>query len=55
MSREQINHENTMARFPDGTLDRIKDVLRDGEKQSDFIREAVETLLKKREKKGKRK
>ena len=34
-----------MARFPDGTLVRVKAVLRDGENQADFIREAVELEL----------
>lgn len=39
-----------MARFRDGTLDRVKAVLRGNEKQSDFIRDAVEAELTKREK-----
>lgn len=51
MSRTQINFEHTMARFPKGTLKRIKAVLQDGELQSDFIREAVKAALKKRERK----
>jgi predicted DNA-binding protein len=55
MGREQINHEQMMARFPEGTLERIEAVLEDGEGKAAFIREAVETLLKKREKKGRRK
>jgi len=38
-----------MARFGDGTLDRIKAVLAPREKQSDFIREAVERELERRE------
>lgn len=38
-----------MARFPEGTLGRIKAVLRDGENQSDFMREAVELELRRRE------
>src|SRR3546814_8777326 len=38
--RPRINAEKTMARFPEGTLGRIKAVLRDGENQSDFMREA---------------
>ena len=49
VGRRQINHEKTMARFPEGTLDRIKAVLEDGEPQSEFIREAVERELKRRE------
>lgn len=40
-----------MARFPEGTLDRIADALKPGETKASFIREAVEALLKKRERK----
>ena len=49
VGRHRINGEQTMARFPDGTLERIKGVLMEGEKQSDFIRLAVERELEKRE------
>lgn len=49
MGRKQINHEQTPARFPEGTLARIDAVLDDGEKRSDLIREAVERELKRRE------
>jgi len=38
-----------MARFPKGTLDRIKTALRKGESQADFVREAVELELRRRE------
>lgn len=51
MGRKQINEENTMARFPAGTLARIKTVLEDGEAQADLIRKAVERELKRRERK----
>lgn len=51
VGRPKINDENTMARFPEGTLARIKAALDEGEKQSDFIREAVEKELKRRERK----
>ncbi|WP_443021591.1 YlcI/YnfO family protein [Sphingobium sp. AntQ-1] len=47
--RPRINGEKTMARFPDGTLGRIKAVLREGENQSDFLRDAVELELRRRE------
>src|SRR3546814_9329352 len=47
--RPRINAEKTMARFPEGTLGRIKAVLRDGENQSDFMREAVELELRSEE------
>ena len=51
--RPQINEEQTPARFPGGTLDRIDRVLdpETNEKRSDFIREAVEKELNRREKK----
>ena len=51
VGRKQINGEQTMARFRPGTLDRIKAVLREGEPQSSFIRDAVEAELDRREKK----
>ena len=38
-----------MARFPEGTLGRVKAVLGDGEKQSDFIRKAVEAEIERRQ------
>lgn len=49
MGRHRINGEQTMARFRDGTLERIKAVLRGGEKQADFIRGAVEREIARRE------
>lgn len=48
MGRKQINHEQTPARFPEGTLERIDAALDEGEKRSDLIREAVERELKRR-------
>jgi metal-responsive CopG/Arc/MetJ family transcriptional regulator len=47
--RPRINHEQIPARFPEGTLQRIDGTLEDGENRSDFIREAVERELKRRE------
>lgn len=49
VGRKQINHEQTPARFEKGTLARIDAVLEEKEKRSDFIREAVERELKRRE------
>ncbi len=49
MGRKKINDEQTPARFPDGTLERIDAVLGDGEKRADLIRQAVERELKRRE------
>lgn len=48
MGRKQVNHEQTPARFPEGTLARIDAALEDGEKRADLIREAVERELKRR-------
>lgn len=47
--RPQINHEQTPARFPEGTLARIDAALFEDEGRADFIREAVERELKRRE------
>lgn len=49
MGRKQINHEQTPARFAEGTLVRIDAVLAEREKRSDFIRSAVERELERRE------
>jgi Arc/MetJ-type ribon-helix-helix transcriptional regulator len=51
MGRKRINGDETMARFPENTFDRIDAVLDDGETRTDLIRKAVETLLRKRERK----
>ena len=52
MGRRQINHEQTPARLPAGTLARMDAVLDNGEKRADLIREAVERELKRRERKS---
>ncbi|GJE41305.1 hypothetical protein AEGHOMDF_0467 [Methylobacterium soli] len=49
VGRKQINHEQMPARFAEGTLARIDAVLDEREKRSDFVREAVERELKRRE------
>lgn len=51
VGRKQINHEQIPARLPEGTLARMDAVLdaEANEKRSDFIREAVERELKRRE------
>lgn len=49
VGRPRINSEVTPARFPEGTLARIAAVLEDGEKQADFLREAVVKLCESRE------
>lgn len=49
VGRRKINDEQTPGRFRAGTLARIDAVLTDKEKRSDFIREAVERELERRE------
>lgn len=51
MGRKRINEEQTPARLPAGTLDRIDAVLEESENRSDFLRMAVERELKRRERK----
>lgn len=48
VGRTRINGEQTPARFPEGTLARIDEVLAPKENRSDFIREAVERELARR-------
>ena len=55
VGRKRINDEATPARFPAGTLARLDAVLNEKEKRSDFIREAVEREIKRREAAEKRK
>lgn len=49
VGRPKINDEQTPARFKTGTLGRIDAALREKERRSDFIREAVERELERRE------
>jgi hypothetical protein len=51
MGRKQINFESAVVRLPDGSLKRLQAVLEEGESQSDFLREAVEREIKRRERK----
>jgi hypothetical protein len=44
--------EDMQARFPAGTFKRIKAVLREKEDRTDFVREAVERELRRREKRS---
>lgn len=44
--------EDMQARFPAGTFDRIQAVLGDGEDRTDFVWEAVERELKRRERRS---
>lgn len=55
VGRPKINHDAIPGRFPEGTKARIDAVRRAGEGQSDFLREAVERELERREREAKRK
>lgn len=50
MGRKKLWAEDMQARFPEGTFDRIEAVLEDSEDRTDFVRDAVERELKRREK-----
>lgn len=52
MGRKKMWSEDMVARFPEGTFDRMDAVREDGEDRTDFVRAAVEKELKKREKKA---
>lgn len=41
--------EDMQARFPAGTFERIDEVLEEDEDRTDFVRQAVERELKRRE------
>jgi hypothetical protein len=49
MGRKKQWAEDMQARFPGGTFARIQAVLRDEEDRTDFVREAVERELKRRQ------
>lgn len=56
MGRRRINApegDKMTARFREGTLDRVRAVLGEKEKLSDFIREAVEDAINRRESRNK--
>jgi hypothetical protein len=49
MAPKKLWDENMQARFPKGTFRRIKEVLKETEERTDFVREAVERELRRRE------
>ena len=49
MGRKKRWAEDMQARFAEGTFARIDDVLGEKEDRTDFVREAVERELKRRE------
>lgn len=52
MGRTKRWAEDMQARFAEGTFDRIQAVLGENEDRTDFIREAVERELRRRERRG---
>ena len=52
MGRKKLWSEDMQARFAEGTLARIEGALENGETKTDFVREAVERELKRRERMG---
>ncbi|EJL33247.1 hypothetical protein PMI01_02209 [Caulobacter sp. AP07] len=50
VGRTKLNFDKMPGRFPAGTKDRIKLLLRVGETQTAFLQEAVEAEIKRREK-----
>jgi hypothetical protein len=53
MGRKKEFSEDMRARFPKGTFDRIGKVLREGEDRTEFVRTAVEIVIRRRERKKK--
>ena len=49
MGRKKLWHQRTAVKFPQGTFERIAAVLQKPEVRMDFIRNAVERELKRRE------
>jgi hypothetical protein len=49
MGRKRLWREDMQARFPEGTFRRIERVLKETEDRTDFVREAVERELERRE------
>ena len=49
MGRKKMWAEDMVARFVEGTFKRLDAVRKEGEDRTDFVREAVERELKRRE------
>lgn len=52
VGRKKRWSEDMQARFPEGTFERIEAALTEGEDRTDFVREAVERELKRRERRA---
>lgn len=55
VGRKRLWHEDMVARFPKGTFERVEAVLREGESKTDFMREAAEREIARRERAKERK
>lgn len=49
MGRKMLYPDKIIAPLPGGTLERIAAILKAGESKTDFLRQAVESELRKRE------
>lgn len=49
VGRKKLWAEDMQARFQEGTFERISAILLEGEDRTDFVREAVEREIKRRE------
>jgi hypothetical protein len=54
VGRKKRWSEDMQARFPEGTFEQIASVLKTNEDRTDFVREAVEREIKRRQKARKR-
>jgi len=52
MARRQINFETVVARLPAGRIARIEQTLGETETQAEFLREAIDRELLRRERAG---
>jgi hypothetical protein len=52
MARRQINFETVVARLPAGRIARIERTLGETETQAEFLREAIDRELRRRERAG---
>ena len=50
VGRKKKWRQNMHARFPEGTFERIEPILRPKEDRTDFVREAVEREISRRQK-----
>lgn len=49
VGRKKLYSEDMQARFPEGTFEAISAVLQEGEDRTDFVREAVDRELQRRQ------